>query len=292
MPVDASMAALSDHAIAGDAGAVLDKLLTLHEAEAPRRTGSGRREQIKRDKDAYRETWYANDAPDKVNPARFFDGLRRQMADDGILVIDDGNHTFLTAELMPIHAPKSVILPTDFNCMGYAVPGTVLALGLLSPLVSVDEILNALARGLTGVNVGLVLAGSSAALIIAYTARFSSIAIGVVQAGLTQTPREFDESARLEGAGVWPILRQIHLPLLTPALTGAALLVFVDCLKELPMTLLMRPLNVETLATSIYQFATRGSFEDGALAALLIVLAGIPPVILLMRLPDVREKRR
>lgn len=160
--------------------------------------------------------------------------------------------------------------------MGYAVPGTVLALGLLSPLVSVDEILNALARGLTGVNVGLVLAGSSAALIIAYTARFSSIAIGVVQAGLTQTPREFDESARLEGAGVWPILRQIHLPLLTPALTGAALLVFVDCLKELPMTLLMRPLNVETLATSIYQFATRGSFEDGALAALLIVLAGIP----------------
>jgi len=112
-------------AIAGDAGAVLDQLLARLEAEVPRRAESGRRAQIKRDKDAYRETWYANDAPDKVNPARFFDGLRRQMADDGILVIDDGNHTFLTAELMPIHAPKSVILPTDFNCMGYAVPAAI-----------------------------------------------------------------------------------------------------------------------------------------------------------------------
>lgn len=176
--------------------------------------------------------------------------------------------------------------------MGYAVPGTVLALGLLSPLVAGDEILNWLSGKLAGVQLGLVLAGSSAALIVAYTARFSSISIGVVQAALAQMPREFDESARLEGAGIVPLLRHIHLPLLTPALTGAALLVFVDCLKELPMTLLMRPLNVETLATSIYQFATRGSFEDGALAALLIVLAGIPPVILLMRLPDAREARR
>jgi iron(III) transport system permease protein len=85
------------------------------------------------------------------------------------------------------------------------------------------------------------------------------------------------------------VLRDVHLPLLRPALAAAALLVFVDCLKELPMTLLMRPLNVETLATSIYQYATRGSFEEGALAALLIVAAGIVPVIMLVRLADVTE---
>ena len=198
------------------------------------------------------------------------------------------------AAIIPLRlAPTKAARPLlALASMGYAIPGTVLALGLLAPLVAGDQAINWVTEWLAGIHVGLVLAGSSAALIIAYTARFASISIGVVQAGLAQIPREFDESARLDGAGLWPLLGQIHLPLLKPALTGAVLLVFVDCLKELPMTLLMRPLNVETLATSIYQYATRGNFEDGALAALLIVMAGIPPVILLMRLPDAREARR
>ena len=82
-------------------------------------------------------------------------------------------------------------------------------------------------------------------------------------------------------------VKRIHLPLLRPALLGAAIVVFVDCLKELPATLLLRPLNVETLATSIYQYASRGSFEDGALAALLIVAASIGPVAWLTRFSDV-----
>jgi acetolactate synthase-1/2/3 large subunit len=112
--------------IAGDAGAVLRQLLNALHAAAPQRPAQpALREQIRRDKAAYRESWYRHDAADIVNPARFFDELRRAMPDDGILAIDDGNHTFLTAELMPIHAPKSVILPTDFNCMGYAVPAAI-----------------------------------------------------------------------------------------------------------------------------------------------------------------------
>jgi acetolactate synthase-1/2/3 large subunit len=112
--------------IAGDAGAVLKRLNVELQAKLPRRgADESVRERIKRDKAAYRESWYRNDAADIVNPARFFDELRRQMPDDGIIAIDDGNHTFLTAELMPIHAPKSVILPTDFNCMGYAVPAAI-----------------------------------------------------------------------------------------------------------------------------------------------------------------------
>jgi acetolactate synthase-1/2/3 large subunit len=112
--------------IAGDAAAVLQQLLKALETAAPRRPAqTALREQIRRDKAAYRESWYRNDAAGIVNPARFFDELRRAMPDDGILAIDDGNHTFLTAELMPIHAPKSVILPTDFNCMGYAVPAAI-----------------------------------------------------------------------------------------------------------------------------------------------------------------------
>jgi acetolactate synthase-1/2/3 large subunit len=112
--------------IAGDAASVLRQLLDALETGAPRRPAlAALREQIKRDKAAYRESWYRHDDAGIVNPARFFDELRRAMPDDGILAIDDGNHTFLTAELMPIHAPKSVILPTDFNCMGYAVPAAI-----------------------------------------------------------------------------------------------------------------------------------------------------------------------
>jgi acetolactate synthase-1/2/3 large subunit len=112
-------------AIAGDAGAVLKQLLSELEKKPRRGTSEALRAQIAKDKAAYRESWYRNDAKDIVNPVRFFDELRRQMPNSGIIAIDDGNHTFLTAELMPIHAPKSVILPTDFNCMGYAVPAAI-----------------------------------------------------------------------------------------------------------------------------------------------------------------------
>jgi iron(III) transport system permease protein len=171
-------------------------------------------------------------------------------------------------------------------CIGYAVPGTVLALGLLSPLVLADDAVNAALRAFGGAGVGLILAGSAAALIIAYTIRFMAIAIGFAQAGFARISTEFDDVARMLGAGPTTLARTIHLPLIRPAIWGAALLVFVDCLKELPATLLLRPLNVETLSTYIYQFATRGSFEEGALAALLIVAVGILPVMRMVRYAD------
>jgi iron(III) transport system permease protein len=171
--------------------------------------------------------------------------------------------------------------------VGYAVPGTVLALGLLSPLVLVDDGINAVARAFGGRGVGLVLAGSAAALIIVYVIRFLAIAIGFAQAAYTRISTELDDVARMLGAGAGTLARTIHLPLARPAIAGAALLVFVDCLKELPATLLLRPLNVETLATYIYQFATRGSFEQGSLAALMIVAAGILPIIRITRYADV-----
>ncbi len=170
--------------------------------------------------------------------------------------------------------------------LGYAVPGTVLALGLLSPLVAADEAINWVTQTFAGTTVGLVMAGSGAALIVAYSVRFLAIAIGFMQAGLARVSTEFDEVARLLGAGPLTLVRSVHLPLVRPALWGAALLVFVDCLKELPATLLLRPLNVETLSTYIYQFATRGDFEEGALAALLIVAVGILPVIRIVRYTD------
>jgi iron(III) transport system permease protein len=170
--------------------------------------------------------------------------------------------------------------------LGYAVPGTVLALGLLSPLVAIDEAINVVTRTVAGVSVGLVIAGSIAALVIAYTVRFLAIATGFAQSGLSRISRELDDAARTSGMRPAGVVWSIHLPLMRPALWGAALLVFVDCLKELPATLLLRPLNVETLATYIYQYAVRGSFEEGALAALIIVLVGIVPVIRMVRHAD------
>jgi iron(III) transport system permease protein len=176
--------------------------------------------------------------------------------------------------------------PASLAGIGYAVPGTVLALGLLAPLVAADGLINQLSVAVTGVKPGLVLAGSSAAVVIAYVIRFLAIGIGFGQAGLARVPGELDDVARLMGARPAQVARGIHLPLLRPALAGAALLVFVDCLKELPATLLLRPLNVETLSTYVYQFATRGSFEDGALAALIIVAAAILPVLYIVRHAD------
>jgi iron(III) transport system permease protein len=170
--------------------------------------------------------------------------------------------------------------------LGYAVPGTVLALGLLSPLVAVDEAINAITTAVAGVQVGLVLAGSGAAIVIAYVIRFLAVAIGFGQAALARISPDLDDAARTLGARPAGVVRFVHLPLSRPALWGAALLVFVDCLKELPATLLLRPLNVETLSTYIYQFATRGSFEEGALAALLIVAVGILPVMRMVRYAD------
>jgi iron(III) transport system permease protein len=177
--------------------------------------------------------------------------------------------------------------------LGYALPATVLSLGLLSPLVGIDEALNWLTRHLTGSPVGLLIAGSSAALIIAYSVRFLAISIGFLHSGFARLSPELDEAARMLGAGPMTLVRSVHLPLLRPALWGAALLIFIDCLKELPATLLLRPLNVDTLSTYIYQFATRGNFEEGALAALLIVLAGTLPVMRIVHLSEtVHSKAR
>ena len=171
--------------------------------------------------------------------------------------------------------------------MGYALPGLVLALGLLTPVLFIDNGLNTIARSIGAPLPGLVMIGSGAAVVIAYVIRFLAVPTGLIKAGFDHIPADYDDSARAAGAPVMTTLTAIHLPLLRPALLGAVIVVFVDCLKELPATLLLRPLNVETLATSIYQYASRGSFEEGALAALLIVAASIGPVMWLTRFADV-----
>jgi iron(III) transport system permease protein len=168
--------------------------------------------------------------------------------------------------------------------IGYAIPGTVLAIGLLAPLAYFDNMVDQTARRYFGLSTGLLLSGSGAALIYAYAARFLAVATGGIEAGFRQIPRSLDDAARTLGVAPLSIMRRIHLPLMQPAIGAAILLVFVDCMKELPATLLLRPLNFETLATQLYAEAARGTYENGAIAALLIVLVGLLPVTLLARI--------
>jgi iron(III) transport system permease protein len=174
--------------------------------------------------------------------------------------------------------------------LGYAVPGTVLALGLMTPLVKIDGLIGALWRSLTGERLGLLLMGTASAIIIAYVLRFLSIATGSLSAGLDRVSPSLEDAARTLGASRREMVWRVQVPLMRPALASAALLIFVDCIKELPATLLLRPLNTETLATQVYTYAARGRFEDGSLAALVIVLIGLLPVIQLVRSAEARPR--
>lgn len=167
--------------------------------------------------------------------------------------------------------------------IGYAIPGTVLAVGLLWPLAAFDNAVDAAMRHWFGLSTGLLISGSGAALVLAYTIRFLAISINGTEAGYAKISENVDHAARSLGESAFGTLRKIHLPMLRPALGAAAILVFVDCMKELPATLMLRPFGVETLSTHVYAEAVRGAYEDGAVAAILIVLAGLIPVVMLAR---------
>lgn len=166
--------------------------------------------------------------------------------------------------------------------LGYAIPGTVLAIGLLLPLGGLDAMASRLLV-LLGGQPQMLLMGSVTVLVLAYTLRFLAVSVGGIESGLARIPLSLDQAAANLGEGATGMLRRVHLPLLRPALAAAALLVFVDTMKELSATLVLRPMNFETLATWLYAEAARGTYEEGAVAALLIVVSGLLPVILLAR---------
>jgi iron(III) transport system permease protein len=169
------------------------------------------------------------------------------------------------------------------SSLGYAIPGTVVALGLIVPLAGLDNFVSGVMQRWTGVQTGLLLSGTAFALLLAYTIRFIAVAFGSVEAGWQRLSPNLDAAARTLGASPFRMLGSVHLPLLRPAIGAAALLVFVDTMKELPATLLLRPFNFETLATHIYVYASQEQFEHSAIAALTIVVVGLIPLILMHR---------
>jgi iron(III) transport system permease protein len=167
--------------------------------------------------------------------------------------------------------------------LGYAVPGSVIAVGVLIPVTRLDHWLAALWQQMGGANPGLILTGGIAALVYAYLARFLSIALQTVEAGVTRITPSMDDAARSLGCGAGATLRRVHLPLLRGSLLTAGLLVFVDVMKELPATLVMRPFNFETLATQTYTLAADERLAEASIAALAIVAVGLVPIIVLAR---------
>jgi iron(III) transport system permease protein len=154
----------------------------------------------------------------------------------------------------------------------------VLAIGLLTPALGLDALLAGLLR-----QEGLPLMSAGIVLVVACAIRFLAMPVGGIEAGLARIPPALEQASRLLGESAAGTLRRVHLPLLRPAIAAGALLVFVDAMKELPATLLLRPANFDTLATWLYAEAARGTYEEGAIAALAIVAAGLLPVMLLAR---------
>ena len=169
---------------------------------------------------------------------------------------------------------------------GYALPGAVLAVGVLYPLTTFDHGFNHLTRTLFDWQPGLILSGSAFVLIYAYCTRFFTVSLAATETALNRLPLSLDDAARLHGLGPWQRLGRIHLPLLKGGLLSGAILVFFDVMKELPATLLLRPFGIETVAIRTYEFAINEMLSQAALGGLTIVMAGLVPVWILLRAQD------
>jgi len=167
--------------------------------------------------------------------------------------------------------------------MGYAIPGTVIAVGVVIPFGWFDNTLDSWMREQFDVSTGLLLSGTIAALLFAYMVRFLAVSLHAVESGLERITPSMDEAASAMGERPLGILARIHIPMLKGSLLTALLLVFVDVLKELPATLILRPFNFNTLAVRAYELASDERLADASSAALAIVVAGLIPVILLSR---------
>ncbi|WP_394351566.1 ABC transporter permease [Paragemmobacter ruber] len=174
-----------------------------------------------------------------------------------------------------------VVLP--LTTLGYAAPGAVLALGLLIPLAALDNRVADAVLTVTGYDPGLILTGTSAAIVLAYVVRFFGIAQGAADAAFGRVSPNLPMAARSLGRSAGGTLTAVYLPMMRGSVATALLVVFVDCVKELPATLLLRPFNFNTLATRVYELASLERLGEAAPAALVVMAVGLVAVALLAR---------
>ncbi|MEM9908818.1 MAG: iron ABC transporter permease [Cyanobacteria bacterium P01_D01_bin.44] len=167
--------------------------------------------------------------------------------------------------------------------MGYGIPGAVIAVGILIPVIRLDQLVARVAQASLGISPGLLISGTITALIFAYLVRFLAVALSTVESGLTKIRPSLDDAARSLGCSPAHTLAKIHVPLMGSSLLTALMLVFVDVMKELPATLVMRPFNFDTLAVRVYQYASDERLVEASAPALMILLVGLLPVIALSR---------
>lgn len=170
---------------------------------------------------------------------------------------------------------------TRVAAMGYAIPGSVIAVGIMIPLTWLDQRINLFTREQYGIIVGLIFSGSAFVLLYAYTVRFLAVSFNTVEASLGKVTPSMDAAARTLGQTASGTLRKVHTPIMRSSLLAAGILVFVDVMKELPATIILRPFNFDTLAVRAYSLASDERLAESATASLSIVLVGILPVILL-----------
>ena len=180
-----------------------------------------------------------------------------------------------------LKSTKIIRFAVRIASMGYAIPATVIAVGIMLPLAWIDNTLDGWLRAQFDVSSGLLFSGTLFALMFAYMVRFLAVSVGTVEAALGKIKHSMDDAARSLGLKPKQVLFQIHMPLMRRSLLTAILLVFVDVLKELPATLILRPFNFNTLAVRAYELASDERLADASTAALCIVIVGIIPVILL-----------
>ncbi|MGF1603787.1 MAG: ABC transporter permease [Thermosynechococcaceae cyanobacterium] len=172
-------------------------------------------------------------------------------------------------------------LGVRISSMGYAVPGSVIAVGILIPIAWLDNSVDAWLRSTLGLSTGLLLSGSIASLIMAYLVRFLAVSLSTVETGLGKIRPTYDDASRSLGQGTLNTLTKIHVPILESSLFTAVMLVFVDVMKELPATIVMQPSNFETLAVRVYQYAEDERLLEAAAPALAIIVVGLLPVLVL-----------
>jgi len=182
-----------------------------------------------------------------------------------------------------LHDTRGMRTLLRLSSLGYAMPGAVLAVGVIIPLAAFDNWFDRLMEAWFGWNSGLLLSGTAFALIFAYTVRFLAVTAGSIESALQKVTPSMDMASRSLGQSPGRTLIRVHLPVLRGSMLTAALVVFVDCMKELPATLILRPFNFETLATYVYQYASDERLSQSALPSLVIVAAGIIPIVLMSR---------
>ncbi|MCK5041820.1 MAG: iron ABC transporter permease, partial [Sphingomonadales bacterium] len=217
--------------------------------------------------------------------SRYFDLIINTVTLGGItalLAAFLGLMVVFAIRMHPLHKPLAIA--GRMSGLGYAIPGSIIAVGVLIPFAWFDNQLDGFFRSTFGISTGLVLTGSIVALVFAYLVRFLSVSMQTIEAGFAQVNPSLDSAARSLGASKNRLLKDVHFPLLKVSLLTAFLMVFVDVMKELPATLIMRPFNFDTLAVVAHNFASDERLAEAAVPALTIVVVGMLPVLLLSRM--------